>query len=221
MNDFKVEFSIPFATAREADVVYQVLRVDKEPPRSGVSKNIEQKDNLLQISFFSTEIRKLRVGITSFFDSLTLITETIKQFGPPEPVNRMEHTPAPYAPRAVYGYAMYIGFNLLFLLYLIWSVVPDYILKDYLGLSYYPSKYWAIAIPVWALTALATFAFIIYPAINLLMTPDIDDIRTITDNYAQHRKETIPGGVPPVFDIPITEVCRQLYLSKEIKLKRN
>ncbi|XP_043499643.1 phosphatidylinositol N-acetylglucosaminyltransferase subunit P [Polistes fuscatus] len=134
----------------------------------------------------------------------------------------MEHTPAPYAPRAVYGYAMYIGSNLFFLLYLIWSIVPDYILNDYLGLSYYPSKYWAIAIPVWALTALATFAFIIYPAMNLLMTPDIDDIRTITDNYAQRRKETTPGGVPPVFDIPITEVCRQLYLSeKDIKVKYN
>ncbi|XP_035723705.1 EKC/KEOPS complex subunit Lage3-like isoform X2 [Vespa mandarinia] len=73
-----------FATTREADVVYQVLRVDKEPPRSGVIKKIEQKDNQLQISFSSTEVRKLRVGITSFFDSLTLVTETIQQFGPPE-----------------------------------------------------------------------------------------------------------------------------------------
>ncbi|XP_047364301.1 EKC/KEOPS complex subunit Lage3 isoform X2 [Vespa velutina] len=75
-----------FATTREADVVYQVLRVDKEPPRSGVIKKIEQKDNQLQISFSSTEVRKLRVGITSFFDSLTLVTETIQQFGPPEPM---------------------------------------------------------------------------------------------------------------------------------------
>ncbi|XP_014605952.1 PREDICTED: EKC/KEOPS complex subunit LAGE3-like isoform X1 [Polistes canadensis] len=84
MNDFKVEFTIPFATAREADVVYQVLKVDKEPPRSGVSKNIKHKDNLLLVSFSGTEIRKVRVGVTSFFDSLTLVTETIQQFGPPE-----------------------------------------------------------------------------------------------------------------------------------------
>lgn len=133
----------------------------------------------------------------------------------------MEHTPAPYAPRAAYGYAMYIGSNLLFILYLLWSIVPDYILQNYLGLYYYPSKYWAVAIPIWALTALAIFAFIIYPAINLLMTPDIDDIRTISDSYVQPRKETIPGGVPPVSDIPITEVCRQLYLPKKAKMKNN
>ncbi|KAI4483354.1 hypothetical protein M0802_013471 [Mischocyttarus mexicanus] len=78
------EFTIPFATEREANVVYQVLRVDKEPPRSGVSKKINQKDNVLLVSFSGTEIRKVRVGITSFFDSLTLVTETIEQFGPPE-----------------------------------------------------------------------------------------------------------------------------------------
>lgn len=124
----------------------------------------------------------------------------------------MEHTPAPYGPRSVYGYALYIGSNLLFFLYLVWAIVPDQILHS-IGLTYWPSKYWAVAIPIWALTALATFAFLIYPAINLLMTPDVDDVRTVTDKYAQPRKETAPGGIPVVSDIPITEVCRKLYLS--------
>lgn len=124
----------------------------------------------------------------------------------------MEHTPAPYGPRSVYGYALYIGSNLLFFLYLVWAIVPDQILHS-IGLTYWPSKYWAVAIPIWALTALATFAFLIYPAINLLMTPDVDDVRTVTDKYAQPRKETVPGGIPVVSDIPITEVCRKLYLS--------
>lgn len=127
----------------------------------------------------------------------------------------MEHTPAPYGPRAVYGYAMYIGSNILFLLYVIWAVVPDEMLHDYLGLTYWPSKYWAVAIPIWALTALATFAFLIYPAINMLLTPDIDDICTITDKYALQNTETISGGIPPVSDIPIVEVCRKLYLKRE------
>lgn len=126
----------------------------------------------------------------------------------------MEHTPAPYRPRSVYGYALYIGSNMLFILYLIWAIVPDEILQNCLGLTYWPSKYWAVAIPIWALTALATFAFLIYPAINLLMTPDVDDIKTITDKYSQRRREVIPGGIPPVSDIPITEVCRKLYLTK-------
>lgn len=126
----------------------------------------------------------------------------------------MEHTPAPYGPRSVYGYALYIGSNMLFFLYLVWAVIPDEILHS-LGLTYWPSKYWAVAVPIWALTALATFAFIIYPAINLCMIPDINDIATITDRHSNLRKETMPDGIPPVFDIPITEVCRKLYLSKK------
>lgn len=126
----------------------------------------------------------------------------------------MEHTPAPYGPRAVYGYAMYIGANMIFLLYVIWAMVPDEVLHDYFGLMYWPSKYWAVVIPIWALTALATFAFLIYPAINMSITPDIDDIRTITDKYALQRTEIAPGGIPAVSDIPITEVCRELYLRK-------
>ncbi|CAK9831402.1 Phosphatidylinositol N-acetylglucosaminyltransferase subunit P [Anthophora retusa] len=126
----------------------------------------------------------------------------------------MEHTPAPYGPRSVYGYALYIGSNMLFLLFLVWAVIPDEILHS-LGLTYWPSKYWAVAIPIWALTTLATFAFIIYPAINLSMTPDIDDIVTITDKYSCPRNETVSSGIPPVYDIPITEVCRKLYLSKQ------
>lgn len=123
----------------------------------------------------------------------------------------MEHTPAPYSPRAVYGYAMYIGSNMLFLLYVIWAIIPDEVLH-YLGLTYWPSKYWAVAIPIWALTALATFAFLIYPAINMLITPDVDDIRTITDKYALQQTKPTPGRIPAVSDIPITKVCRRLYL---------
>ena len=123
-----------------------------------------------------------------------------------------ERTPAPYGPRSVYGYALYIGSNMLLLLYFIWAFVPDEILHETLGLTYLPSKYWAVALPIWILMAIAVFAFAIYPAINMTLTPDIDDPRTITDQYCLEQRKSIPGGVPPVSDIPITEVCRKLYL---------
>ncbi|XP_058800865.1 phosphatidylinositol N-acetylglucosaminyltransferase subunit P [Phymastichus coffea] len=126
-----------------------------------------------------------------------------------------ERTPAPYRPRSVYGYAMYIGFNFLLLLYLIWAFIPDVILHETLGLTYWPSKYWAVALPIWILTAIAVFAFAIYPAINMSMTPEIDDPRTIIDEHGLEQRNSIPGGIPPVSDIPITEVCRKLYLYNE------
>lgn len=85
MSNLKVDISVPFPSTRQAEIAYQVLRVDKEPSRGGVTKKLTLKDNLLEVSFSGTEARKVRVGLTSFFESLLLVTETIERFGPPAP----------------------------------------------------------------------------------------------------------------------------------------
>ncbi|KAG7212732.1 hypothetical protein KM043_012999 [Ampulex compressa] len=83
MGDLKIDCSIRFPTAKEAEIVYEVLRVDKEPARSGVMKNLTLQNNLLEVSFFGSEARKVRVGLTSFFDNLILVTEILQQYAPP------------------------------------------------------------------------------------------------------------------------------------------
>ncbi|XP_076642688.1 EKC/KEOPS complex subunit LAGE3-like isoform X1 [Halictus rubicundus] len=83
MSALNVNLSIPFPSRREAEIVYQVLRVDKEPSRGSVSKDLTLDNNLLKVEISGTEARKVRVALTSFFDSLILVTETIQQFGPP------------------------------------------------------------------------------------------------------------------------------------------
>ncbi|XP_058800866.1 uncharacterized protein LOC131669762 [Phymastichus coffea] len=83
MNDLEVNLNIPFPTEREADVAYQVLRVDSEPSRSGVTKTLTLESNIIKVTFTAKEARKIRVGLTSFFDSLLLVTRTIQIFGPP------------------------------------------------------------------------------------------------------------------------------------------
>ncbi|XP_034942434.1 EKC/KEOPS complex subunit LAGE3 [Chelonus insularis] len=86
MSDFSVKISIQFPTARETDIAYQVLRVDAEPRRSGVTKTLELNDDILNVSFTGSEASKVRVGLTSFFDSLILLTETMKEFDGRAPV---------------------------------------------------------------------------------------------------------------------------------------
>lgn len=98
-----------------------------------------------------------------------------------------EHTPAPTPNRAVYGFVMYLGFKLFFILYLIWIYVPTSWLKS-LQITYFPSPYWAIAVPIFILTALTIFAFIMYPSMGLLMTPNCDDLRTIHDSKVKQPK---------------------------------
>ncbi|XP_043804241.1 EKC/KEOPS complex subunit Lage3 [Apis laboriosa] len=85
MSTFNVNLLIPFPSSREAEIAYQVLRVDTEPSRSSISKSLKLDNNLLQIEISGTEARKVRVAVTSFFDSIILVTETMQLFGPPVP----------------------------------------------------------------------------------------------------------------------------------------
>nr|CAD7437640.1 unnamed protein product [Timema bartmani] len=117
-----------------------------------------------------------------------------------------EHTPAPTPSRSVYGFVLYLSSYSALSVYLVWAFVPDNILHS-IGLTYWPQKYWAVAIPIHLCVALALFAFLIYPSINLIMTPPLHDVRTITDAHAINinGKNVPPGGIPPVSDIPISE----------------
>ncbi|EDW67009.1 phosphatidylinositol N-acetylglucosaminyltransferase subunit P [Drosophila virilis] len=87
-----------------------------------------------------------------------------------------EHSPAPTPHRAIYGFAFYILFTVLFFVYVAWAFLPVE-----LGLhSYLPDKYFAVFVPVLILVC-AFFAVIIYPAINLSLTPNIDSIASVVD----------------------------------------
>lgn len=98
-----------------------------------------------------------------------------------------EHTPAPTPNRAVYGFALFLFFKTLFILYLFWAFVPESILEEKLGLTYLPDKYFALYIPILVIFALTMFGFFIYPAWNLSMQDDINDIHTINDRYTIER----------------------------------
>jgi len=94
-----------------------------------------------------------------------------------------EHSPSPTPARAVYGFALFLLSHTLFIIYLIYAYVPNSILEDKLGLHYLPDKYFALIIPILLLVSLTLFTFFIYPAVNLMMTPKIDNLETITDKY--------------------------------------
>lgn len=57
------------------------------------------------------------------------------------------HTPNPHPGRGVYGFVLYLFSWILFIIYLLWAFVPDWLLKS-LHLTYLPAKYWAILSPL-------------------------------------------------------------------------
>ncbi|XP_037953591.1 phosphatidylinositol N-acetylglucosaminyltransferase subunit P [Teleopsis dalmanni] len=90
------------------------------------------------------------------------------------------HTPAPSPHRAVYGFAIYLFFFTLFILYFLWALLPNNLLKS-CGIDFMPNKYFSICLPMLVLMGLFFFAFFIYPAINLSMTANVDELASVVD----------------------------------------
>ncbi|KAJ8947486.1 hypothetical protein NQ318_009789 [Aromia moschata] len=83
LNEKSIELEIPFQTSRIAEVVYDVLRVDKEPKRGGVAKVLSLTGNILTVKFSAQLTRQLRVSVNGFLEKLDLTLETVQLFGPP------------------------------------------------------------------------------------------------------------------------------------------
>lgn len=102
-----------------------------------------------------------------------------------------EQSPAPTPSRSIYGFVIYLLFQTLFVLYVLWAFIPLDFFENVLGITDLPNKYFALFIPILVLTATTLFAFLIYPSLSFIMTSNIDSINTITDSSSikrcQHR----------------------------------
>lgn len=83
MSGTTLDLEIPFKTARIAKVAYDVLRVDVEPKRGSIKKEIKLKDRILHISFEAESLKYLRVSVDCLFENIYLLGETIELLGDP------------------------------------------------------------------------------------------------------------------------------------------
>lgn len=113
----------------------------------------------------------------------------------------------------VYGFFLWIASALCFVLYLAWAFTPVQVLHK-LGITYYPDKHWAIALPAY-LCMLVLYAFFLYICANLIVTPPLSSFTTIVDkwSYLQNGPSKRPQefAVDEIRDIPIEVVNRLLY----------
>ncbi|POG65873.1 uncharacterized protein OCT59_011827 [Rhizophagus irregularis] len=114
-----------------------------------------------------------------------------------------------------YGFALYLLSFIAFVIYLLWAYLPDEVLIS-LGITYYPDRYWALALPVWTFV-LVLFIYAAFISINFLNTSPFDSYNTITDDYANigQNLSQLSGitddFVPELHDIPIGIVNACLY----------
>ncbi|GJN26021.1 hypothetical protein PR202_gb13916 [Eleusine coracana subsp. coracana] len=82
-------------------------------------------------------------------------------------------------PSEVYGFVGSITTVIATAVYLAWAYMPEPWLHS-LGITYYPSKYWALAVPSFVIVAVA-LSMAIYMGFNFLATPPPTSFNTIFD----------------------------------------
>ncbi|CAG8489892.1 16021_t:CDS:2 [Funneliformis mosseae] len=109
-----------------------------------------------------------------------------------------------------YGFVLYLSSFIAFVIYLLWAYLPDEILIS-LGITYFPDRYWALALPVWSFVRYvpAKFHEINKHLINSFMK-SLDDHANIGQNLSQLSGIT-DDFVPELHDIPIGIVNACLY----------
>jgi phosphatidylinositol N-acetylglucosaminyltransferase subunit P len=128
-------------------------------------------------------------------------------------MKKAEHSPAPDPTRAIYGFFLSVSAIILFVLYIILAYLPDeWLIK--IGWNYLPQKYWFIALPAYVVVIVITILFG-YITLNMRFINDPSSLNTIQDKYSNFHIRNMnhkPESLPPIHDIPISEICELMYL---------
>ena len=83
-----------------------------------------------------------------------------------------------------YGFVVYLGSSLAFLMYLLWSYLPTPFLHQ-LGIYYYPNRWWSLAVPAWLVVAVL-YIYVALAAWNTgVLTLPLSSLECFVDEKAQ------------------------------------
>ncbi|KAJ4747281.1 Phosphatidylinositol N-acetylglucosaminyltransferase subunit P [Rhynchospora pubera] len=117
-------------------------------------------------------------------------------------------------PSEVYGFVGSITTVIATAIYLVWAYTPQPWLHS-LGITYYPSKYWALAVP--SFVTMSVFLMIVlYLGLNFLATPPSYSPNTIYDEYSQEPTaftlfEGMEKPIDPISDVGIDQINHLMF----------
>ncbi|KAK2424117.1 phosphatidylinositol N-acetylglucosaminyltransferase subunit P [Trifolium repens] len=118
-------------------------------------------------------------------------------------------------PSEVYGFVGSITTVVATVIFLVWAYVPESWLHS-IGISYYPSRYWALAVPTYVMvTIVLMLAF--YIGLNFMSTPSPASINTVYDEFSRDplRVEFSDDGdekpIDPISDIGIDRINDAMF----------
>jgi len=110
------------------------------------------------------------------------------------------------------AFVAWICTHLCYTLFILWAYLPDPVLND-LGVTYFPSKYWAVAMPCHVLVSFAIM-YLLYWFYNLMRLPQLRAFQNVMDEYSKAPDEKLWGQgehIPRIYDLQITSVNAALY----------
>jgi len=87
----------------------------------------------------------------------------------------------------VYGFMSWMAAGVAFVIWLFWAWLPDSLIEQ-MGITYYPLKWWAVALPTYLLVTLFAFSFM-YSASFFLIAPSLHAPNLIRDAHSESRHE--------------------------------
>lgn len=118
-------------------------------------------------------------------------------------------------PSEVYGFVGSISTVVATVIFMAWAYVPDPWLHS-IGIFYYPSKYWALALPAYAIVTIATI-FLFYIGLNFMATPPQTSLNSIFDEHSRepvcsdHVSEEDDQPIEPYSDIGIDQINELMF----------
>ncbi|GLJ36934.1 hypothetical protein SUGI_0746850 [Cryptomeria japonica] len=117
----------------------------------------------------------------------------------------------------VYGFVGSISTIVVIGLFFLWAYLPEPWLH-YLGITYYPSRYWALALPTYALVTII-FIMSFYLSLNCMATVPATSWSSLFDEYTREASRSLSGHastneedpIDPISDIRITEINARVF----------
>lgn len=110
-------------------------------------------------------------------------------------------------PAEVYGFVGSITTVIATVIYLAWAYTPEPWLHS-LGITYYPSKYWALATPAFAIVTVV-LGMVFYLGLNFMVTPPPTSYSTMFDEYSREPQSSVEGaaGDQPIEPYSDIDIC--------------
>lgn len=119
--------------------------------------------------------------------------------------------------KAINGFVFWVLTWVGFIMFIVWSTSPEDLLHRF-QFTYYPDRYWAVALPA-IVSMFFLYYVIMYYLSSLRNTKPLTSAFCITDQDARQQGKTSLGGlsdgngssIPPIADIPVNVVSRVLH----------